>query len=397
MEAKGASMVDENKSREEGVTNRTTKDQSNEHQLVLFQPPAIVEYEEEKHSKFLLWFGQKKVLLSALITLLCFVGSFFVFFSYKWILVSMADEEQETNQVKGSTLIILQTKSKQFTLNLTEIGYDGKHVESIDKLALRDWFDQVNHQMTVSPKNATLDKLSSKIVPEKNGHTLDQKQLAAWLQNPETIINKPQELSLVVKKPAITKDILQRVSQKEIASYTTYYDVQNVNRTTNLQIAAIALNNKLVLPDEIFSFNKTVGERSLQRGYRIAKVIVKGEYSEGIGGGISQVSSTLFNAVDQAGFPILQRFSLSPKVTFVPSGRDATVAWDGPDFRFKNKLQMPILIRVQLTGGRLTVKTFTVPEVKITKKKIKDAPHTISQMSVKSVQSKSNKTLNQRT
>ena len=86
-----------------------------------------------------------------------------------------------------------------------------------------------------------------------------------------------------------------------------------------------------------------------------AKIIVRGEFSEGIGGGICQISSTLFNAVDRAGLTIIERYSHSRSVPYVPHGRDATVNWGGPDFSFRNNYNQPILIRAQALPGRVYI------------------------------------------
>jgi vancomycin resistance protein YoaR len=378
-------VKENNKSSEEGVTNRTAKDNSQEQQLILFQP-LLPEIEEEKHNRFLLWFGQKKVLLTALISMFFFVGSFFILVSYKWVLESVADNKRANKEITSHSpsYIILRLNDKKYELNLNKIGYDGSDIDSIDKSALKLWFDRVKRQVSITPKNAEQHKLGSPIKPEQLGYTVNDKQMSSWLNHPENIINKPQDISLIPRKPTITKAILQCINGKEISSYTTYYDTRNTERTTNLKVASQAINNIVLLPGEIFSFNKIIGERTVKKGYRIARVIVKGEYSEGLGGGISQVSSTLFNSVDEAGLAILQRFSLSPKETFVPAGRDATVQWSGPDFRFKNNLDMPIAIRVQLTRGKLIVKTYSVVGIKIIKKKVKPAPVSISQVSVNS-------------
>lgn len=90
-----------------------------------------------------------------------------------------------------------------------------------------------------------------------------------------------------------------------------------------------------------------VGERISGKGYMPATVIVKGEFSEDFGGGICQVSSTLFNAVDNAGLKVVQRYSHSREVSYVPLKRDATVSWNGPDLIFKNEYNQPILIHIR--------------------------------------------------
>src|SRR5690606_24482567 len=114
---------------------------------------------------------------------------------------------------------------------------------------------------------------------------------------------------------------------KLIGQYVTYYNSRNKNRSHNISLAAKSINNYVLFPGEVFSFNKVVGQRTISKGYMRAKVIVRGEFSEGIGGGICQVSSTLYNAADHAGLKIMQRYSHSRSVPYVPPGRDATVNW----------------------------------------------------------------------
>ncbi|MCQ6512826.1 VanW family protein, partial [Vibrio parahaemolyticus] len=93
--------------------------------------------------------------------------------------------------------------------------------------------------------------------------------------------------------------------------YVTFFSSNNKERNNNIYLAANAINNYVLFPGETFSFNKVVGERSAGKGYLPATVIVKGEYSEDLGGGICQVSSTLFNAVDNAGLKVVKRYSHS--------------------------------------------------------------------------------------
>src|SRR5699024_4389198 len=120
-----------------------------------------------------------------------------------------------------------------------------------------------------------------------------------------------------------------------------------------------AIDSHVVFPGETFSFNKIVGKRTEEKGYKRAPVIVKGELAEDIGGGIRQTSSTLYNAVDLKGIEIVERYSHSRTVPYVPYGRDATVAWCGRDLSSKNKLHQPILIRAKAANGKMEINFFS--------------------------------------
>lgn len=159
--------------------------------------------------------------------------------------------------------------------------------------------------------------------------------------------------------PKVDSELLASIRVHPIGYYVTYFNSNNKHRFTNIKLATQAINNYVVLPNETFSFNRVVGVRTRGRGYMPAKVIVRGEFSEGIGGGICQISSTLFNAVDRAGLTIVERYSHSRSVPYVPSGRDATVNWGGPDFSFKNNYNQPVLIRAQALPGRVYVSIYS--------------------------------------
>lgn len=241
------------------------------------------------------------------------------------------------------------------------LPYSG--VPLLDEDRLEDLRKAVEKQVYRTPVNAAFDQ-KGQIVPEQRGRVLDEKgfshQVYTYFYG-----NGPAEITPAVRDviPRIDRGLLQEVRKRRIAQYTTFFNPANRNRSHNIKLAALAINNYVVLPGETFSFNKVVGKRTREKGYLDAPIIVKGELSEGIGGGICQVSSTLFNAADQAGLHIVKRYSHSRHVPYVPPGRDATVSWYGPDFVFQNKYAYPILIRAQSVHGRMFVAIHSVPEI----------------------------------
>lgn len=118
--------------------------------------------------------------------------------------------------------------------------------------------------------------------------------------------NRPAEIEVprLTVYPKVDSEVLADIRTQQIGRYVTYFNSFNKERSHNISLATEAINNHVVFPGETFSFNKVVGKRTAERGYLSAPVIVKGELAEGIGGGICQVSSTLFNAVDKAGWTL---------------------------------------------------------------------------------------------
>jgi vancomycin resistance protein YoaR len=163
--------------------------------------------------------------------------------------------------------------------------------------------------------------------------------------------------------PRVDSELLENVKTKLIGQYVTYFNSSNQERSHNIDLATNAINNHVVFPGETFSFNQTVGQRTKEKGYLPAPIIVKGELAEGIGGGICQVSSTLFNAADRSGLEIVKRFSHSKRVPYVPPGRDATVSWYGPDFSFKNQYNQPVLIRAKAHHGMMFVQVYSSEDI----------------------------------
>jgi vancomycin resistance protein YoaR len=144
----------------------------------------------------------------------------------------------------------------------------------------------------------------------------------------------------------------------EITHYTTKYNVNEMNRTHNLTKAANGINGSIILPGKVFSFNQTVGQRTMETGYKDAMVIVNGKFEPGLGGGICQVSSTLYNACLLAGLEITERHNHNLTVAYVPLGQDATVSYGTQDFKFKNNTTSPIYVRAVAGGGYLTVNIY---------------------------------------
>lgn len=151
----------------------------------------------------------------------------------------------------------------------------------------------------------------------------------------------------------------------KIATYTTYYHTYDKTRTANLKAAVSKINNIVVPEGKTFSFNQVVGKRTITAGYETAKVIAEGEFVDGLGGGVCQVSSTVFEAVLRANIKIVRRTNHSLKISYVPLGGDATVQWNSKDFQFKNNTGSDIRLKMSCDGGKLTCSVYAKEDVKV--------------------------------
>ncbi len=144
-------------------------------------------------------------------------------------------------------------------------------------------------------------------------------------------------------------------NSNEISSYaTTLYD-KNEHRVKNIKIAAEDLNHTIIDAGEVFSFNDTVGKRTKEKGYEEAPILVSGEKSKGTGGGVCQVSTTIYNAALDADLKIIERHRHSKEVSYVPEGKDAAVVYGAKDMRFKNTKDYPIEILISVSEDEIHV------------------------------------------
>ncbi len=155
-----------------------------------------------------------------------------------------------------------------------------------------------------------------------------------------------------------------------LAEYTTYYSTSDETRTRNIENAVSKINNVIIPAGSVFSFNQNVGKRTVTAGFEEAHVIVNNELVDGLGGGICQVSSTIFEAVLRADMEIVERYNHSLKIGYVPMGGDATVDWGGLDFQFKNNKECPIKLEFSVGGGALKCKVLASEKTEIGKVEI---------------------------
>ena len=203
-------------------------------------------------------------------------------------------------------------------------------------------------------KNATLDKNNDyKIVAEQYGAKYDlDDSINAFNKAKE---GKEFEVKAKAIVPSITKEDLEKNLFKDVlGEYTTTVNGSSV-RKNNVRLAGEKCN-VILLPGEEFSYNQTVGKRTKENGFGEAGAYLNGETVQEVGGGVCQTSSTLYNAVVLANLEVTERTNHTYISSYVPIGRDATVSWGGPDFKFKNNRDYPIKIEARYAGGKLTCK-----------------------------------------
>jgi vancomycin resistance protein YoaR len=182
-----------------------------------------------------------------------------------------------------------------------------------------------------------------KTIPEQPGATLDlAKSVSILKEKAPGSGGAPVELAMRVVMPRITSEHLKLI-KGEIAHYKTHFSERG-NRATNIITACSKINGLVLLPGDKFSYNDTVGPREQENGFRLAPVIIGGRLRPGMGGGICQVSTTLYNAALLSDLKIVRRDHHAFPVHYTPPGRDATVAYGSIDFQFQNNTDSPIAI-----------------------------------------------------
>lgn len=285
-------------------------------------------------------------------------------------LLAQPSEPQDSLTVTQQGRTIATVNREDFTMPLP-----GTPMVDYEKYS--KFIKQLDQKVYREPINAVLNDHGS-IVPGRVGYKLYQQAFMEkfyayfYGQGPSKI--EVPEMNIY---PKVDSELLAHISTQQLGQYVTYFNSSNKSRSHNISLSAKAIDNHVVFPNETFSFNQVVEMRTRNKGYKSAPIIVKGELSEGVGGGICQVSSTLFNAVDRAGLQIVQRYSHTRSVPYVPPGRDATVSWGGPDFRFQNQYNQPILIRAKRYGGSMIITLYSSDVINSRLRKIPKAPSRI--------------------
>ena len=219
--------------------------------------------------------------------------------------------------------------------------------------------DKIHSEVYKEVKDAYYTKDPFTIYPEQKGIDFDVESAKALIQEPK----EQYEIQLTITKPSKTvKEIGTEAFPDLLGVCKTNYAASNKNRTTNLILAAGKINGTVLLPGEEFSYNGVVGKRTVEAGYKNAATYSNGQVVDDIGGGICQISSTLYDAAVFANMDITVRRNHQFVTSYLPAGKDATVVWGSQDFKFKNSRKYPVRITATVSGGVATVQIWGVKE-----------------------------------
>lgn len=211
--------------------------------------------------------------------------------------------------------------------------------------------------------------------PEKPRFALDEATLPDAVMK-GMLDDQTVELPIKEEPKRISDEVLNEITDV-VSEFSTNFSADNRPRSSNIRLASSKINGLVIMPGEKFGFNDVVGERTAKGGYRVAGVYVNGRHDTGIGGGICQVSTTLYNASLFANLKVLERTNHSMPVPYVPLGRDATVNYGAQDLIVQNSMSTPIVVVSQYVPGRLTFRILGKKEpgleVKITQGRVRSS------------------------
>lgn len=233
---------------------------------------------------------------------------------------------------------------------------------SLNKEVAKKKIVSLTGDLIKEPKNAKLTVNKDKVIiePDYTGLAINVEGMLLDLEK-RLSLQGPITIKIIIEEveAETTEDDLRKLRiEKLLGEYTTWFNPRKKNRTENIKMAAEAINNYILPPNEEFSFNKIVGPRTKETGYNEAPIILNNKFVPGVGGGVCQVSSTLYNALLRSNLTITERHPHSLPIRYVPKGMDAAVVYGFKDLKFINNTGGHILIKAYSGQGSLTIKLF---------------------------------------
>lgn len=272
-------------------------------------------------------------------------------------------EDEELIIKKGTKGVAIEKEKVKIELEKAiksaknkEIGIPVKE-EELEEIDI----EKIHNEIYKQAQDAYITKDPIKVNAHVNGV-----DFGVSIEEANKILEEEKEEYIIPLKITIPEKTLDKLGKEafpnKLSEFTTRYDASNQNRSTNLQLASEKVNGTIILPGEIFSYNKIVGERTIAKGYKEATIYSAGKVVPGIGGGICQLSSTLYNAVLYSNLEITSRSNHRFTTSYVKEGRDATVSWGTIDFCFKNTRKYPIKIVSTVNNGIVRIGIYGIAE-----------------------------------
>lgn len=232
-----------------------------------------------------------------------------------------------------------------------------------------DFINGIEKEVNRDATNAKLVKQNGvfSIIPESAGKKLNKEKLKKdVLSSINGDISKDLVVNAEVKnvQAKVTSDKLTSVNSLIASFATNYINISSPERANNIKLSTDSINGTILMPGEVFSFNEVVGQRTADRGYQAASVIVGNKVEDGLGGGICQTSSTLYNAALMANLKSVERAHHTLPSSYIPLGRDATVDWENIDYKFKNDYSFPIYIEGSTYSGEIRFNIYSNSSLK---------------------------------
>lgn len=246
---------------------------------------------------------------------------------------------------------------------ITNLKQKPQNIEAeyfFDEAKTREQIEAIEKEVKVEAQDSTMKRENGTFVitDEKAGFDLDIEQT---LQKVKEVVAEKKEGSIDAVITEIQPQITKAENQKAtdlIGSFYTTFSSGAAGRNENLRVGCANINGTVVPPGGIFSMNESLGPQTYANGYRNAAVIVNGKIEDGLAGGVCQITTTLYNAVIFAELDVVERRNHSLAVAYVPLGRDAAVAGDYTDFKFKNNTEYPVYVEAYLSGNKLITNVY---------------------------------------
>lgn len=246
---------------------------------------------------------------------------------------------------------------------IKDIAKNGLNIElqyHYDKNKITEEVQKIEQEFNVAPKNSQMKRENGQfiITEEQTGYNLD---VAATAQKVSEIVESKESGTIepvaVETQPKITK-AQNEMATTLIGTYYTDFSANAKARNENLRVGCANIDGTIIAPGETFSMNEGLGPQTYENGYKDAGVYVNGKVEQGVGGGVCQITTTLYNAVILAELDVVERHNHSLTVAYVPLGRDAAVAGDYKDLKFKNNTEYPVYIEAYARDGKLVTNLY---------------------------------------